>query len=77
MRTTKCWQKGSVPPRERCYPEASGLCRLHARHAVFFIQADKQVTWLTKAAPKSAASNETSPTRHPKPSWYGESVGHY
>ena len=64
--------------RSRCWPHGVPGFLLYPVHPIFFIQTPKQVlmTWgqdfqlrrvyLTK--PHSA---------NPKPSWYGESVGHY
>ena len=74
---------GKIPfmARERCYPGGVPefvVFRRVAPPMVFFIQTPKEVLmiWQQNAEIRRIALNRPH-SQNPKPSWYGESVGHY
>jgi hypothetical protein len=72
---------GKVPfrPRERCYPgSVPGFVVYTLVTPFFFIQTDKQVTLVNEGGPEVRRVHmNVAHSANPKPSWYGESVGHY
>jgi hypothetical protein len=72
---------GKVPfrPRERCYPGGvPGFAVYTLVTPFFFIQTDKHVTLVNEGGPEIRRVYLNVPhSANPKPSWYGESVGHY
>ena len=74
---------GKVPfmARERCYPGGVpewDIFRRVAPPMVFFVQSPKEVLiiWLGDNQVRHVYLNIPH-SAHPKPSWFGESVGHY
>jgi hypothetical protein len=72
---------GKVPfrARERCYPAGvPGWVIYTLAEPIFFLQTDKQVTMINHGGPEVRRIYLDVPhSATPKPSWYGESVGHY
>ncbi len=72
---------GKVPfrPRERCYPgSVPGFVVYTLVTPFFFIQSEKEVTIVNEGGPEIRRVHMNVPhSANPKPSWYGESVGHY
>ena len=74
---------GKVPfmARERCYPGGVPEFEIFRRVAppmVFFIQTPKVVLIIWRGDSQTRHIYMNVPhSRNPKPSWYGESVGHY
>ena len=72
---------GKVPfrPRERCYPGGvPGFVVYTLVMPFFFIQTDKEVTIVNEGGPEVRRVYMNVPhSANPKPSWYGESIGHY
>jgi hypothetical protein len=72
---------GKVPfrARERCYPAGvPGWVIYTLAEPIFILQADKQVTMVNQGGPEVRRIYLDVPhSANPKPSWYGESVGHY
>ena len=66
-------------PRERCYPGGVPEFVIFALVAPFyFLQTPKQVTIINEGGPEIRRVYLNVPhSKNPKPSWYGESVGHY
>ena len=64
--------------RSRCWPHGVPGFLLYPVHPIFFIQTAKEVlmTWGQDFQLRHVYLNQPHST-HPKPSWYGESVGHY
>ena len=64
--------------RSRCWPHGVPGFLLYPVHPIFFIQTPKQVlmTWGQDFQLRRVYLNEPH-SANPKPSWYGESVGHY
>jgi hypothetical protein len=64
--------------RARCWPHGVPGFLLYPVHPIFFIQTPKQVlmTWGQDFQLRRVYLNEPH-SANPKPSWYGESVGHY
>jgi hypothetical protein len=64
--------------RSRCWPHGVPGFLLYPVHPIFFIQTPKQVlmTWGQDFQLRRVHLNEPHGA-NPKPSWYGESVGHY
>jgi hypothetical protein len=64
--------------RSRCWPHGVPGFLLYPVHPIFFIQAPKQVVmvWGQDFQLRHVYLNEPH-SADPKPSWYGESVGHY
>ena len=73
--------KGGVAfrPRERCYPGGVPEFIIYALVAPFyFLQTPKRVTIVNEGGPEIRRVYMNVPhSAHVKPSWYGESVGHY
>jgi hypothetical protein len=65
-------------PKERCYPVGVPAFSLLPATPVYFLQTPKEVTliWTQNQQARRVYLN-VSHSAHPKPSWYGESVGHY
>jgi hypothetical protein len=72
---------GKVPfrPRERCYPAGvPGFVVYTLVEPFYFLQTPKQVTIINTGGPEVRRVYLNVPhSKNPKPSWYGESVGHY
>jgi hypothetical protein len=64
--------------RSRCWPHGVPGFLLYPVHPIFFIQGAKDVvmTWGQDFQLRHVYLNVPH-SAHPKPSWYGESVGHY
>jgi hypothetical protein len=64
--------------RSRCWPHGVPGFLLYPVHPIFFIQTPKEVlmTWGQDFQLRRVYLN-VSHSADPKPSWYGESVGHY
>jgi hypothetical protein len=64
--------------RSRCWPHGVPGFLLYPVHPIFFIQTPKQVlmVWGQDFQLRRVYLNEPH-SADPKPSWYGESVGHY
>jgi len=64
--------------RSRCWPHGVPGFLLYPVHPIFFIQASNQVvmTWGQDFQLRRVYLNVPH-SANPKPSWYGESVGHY
>jgi len=64
--------------RSRCWPHGVPGFLLYPVHPIFFIQTPKEVlmTWGQDFQLRRVYLNEPH-SANPKPSWYGESVGHY
>jgi hypothetical protein len=64
--------------RSRCWPHGVPGFLLYPVHPIFFIQAPNEVvmTWGQDFQLRHVYLNVPH-TANPKPSWYGESVGHY
>ena len=82
MRKANEWVlAGKVPfrARERCYPAGvPGWVVYTLAEPIFILQTAKQVTMINQGGPevRRVYLNVPHPA-DPKPSWYGESVGHY
>ena len=72
---------GKVPfrPRERCYPAGvPGFVVYTLVMPFYFLQTPKEVTIVNEGGPEIRHVFMNVPhSANPKPSWYGESVGHY
>ena len=72
---------GKVPfrPRERCYPAGvPGYVVFTLVMPFYFLQTPKQVTIINEGDSQIRRVFMNVPhSKNPKPSWYGESVGHY
>ena len=74
---------GKVPymPRERCWPGGVPEFDIYRRVAapmIYFIQTPKEVLIIWRGDHQVRHVYLDVPhTQNPKPSWYGESVGHY
>jgi hypothetical protein len=64
--------------RSRCWPHGVPGFLLYPVHPIFFIQTSNEVvmTWGQDFQLRHVFLNVPH-SAHPKPSWYGESVGHY
>ena len=64
--------------RSRCWPHGVPGFLLYPVHPIFIIQTPKEVlmTWGQDFQLRRVYLNREH-SAHPKPSWYGESVGHY
>jgi hypothetical protein len=64
--------------RSRCWPHGVPGFLLYPVHPIFFIQTPKEVlmSWGQDFQVRHVYLN-VKHAAHPKPSWYGESVGHY
>jgi hypothetical protein len=82
MRKANDWVlAGKVPfrARERCYPAGvPGWVVYTLAEPIFVLQTEKQVTMINQGGPEVRRIYLNVPhSANPKPSWYGESVGHY
>jgi hypothetical protein len=82
MRKANDWVlAGKVPfrARERCYPAGvPGWVIYTLAEPISILQTDKQVTMINHGGPEVRRIYLDVPhSASPKPSWYGESVGHY
>ncbi|HMA70185.1 MAG TPA: hypothetical protein VKP67_01645 [Xanthobacteraceae bacterium] len=82
MRKANEWVlAGKVPfrARERCYPAGvPGWVIYTLAEPIFVLQTAKQVTMINQGGPEVRRIYLNVPhSQNPKPSWYGESVGHY
>jgi hypothetical protein len=70
--------KVAFTARARCWPHGVPGFVLYPVHPIFFIQAPKEVVmvWGQDFQVRHVYLNVPHSTK-PKPSWYGESVGHY
>ena len=72
---------GKVPfrARERCYPAGvPGWVIYTLAEPIAILQTDKHVTMINYGGPEVRRIYLNAPhSANPKPSWYGESVGHY
>jgi hypothetical protein len=61
-----------------CWPNGTPAFLLYPQQPVYFIQAPKEVVmiWQGDHQVRHVYMN-TQHSKNPKPSWYGESVGHY
>jgi hypothetical protein len=64
--------------RSRCWPHGVPGFLLYPVHPIFFIQTPREVlmSWGQDFQLRHVYLNQKH-SAHPKPSWYGESVGHY
>ncbi|HYM19080.1 MAG TPA: hypothetical protein VEU06_10990 [Micropepsaceae bacterium] len=64
--------------RSRCWPHGVPGFLLYPVHPIFIIQTEKEVimTWGQDFQLRRIYLNVPH-SEHPKPSWYGESIGHY
>jgi len=64
--------------RSRCWPHGVPGFLLYPVHPIFFVQTSKEVlmTWGEDFQTRRIYLDQKH-SAHPKPSWYGESVGHY
>ena len=82
MRKANDWVlAGKVPfrARERCYPAGVPAWVIYTlAEPISILQTDKQVTMINHGGPEVRRIYLNVPhSANPKPSWYGESVGHY
>jgi hypothetical protein len=82
MRKANEWVlAGKVPfrARERCYPAGvPGWVVYTLAEPIFIVQTAKQITMINQGGPEVRRIYLNVPhSKDPKPSWYGESVGHY
>jgi hypothetical protein len=70
--------KPDFTPKERCWPIGVPGWLLYPVRPVWFLQTPKEVTmiWEEDHMVRHVYLNAAH-TAHPKPSWFGESVGHY
>jgi hypothetical protein len=72
---------GAVPfnPRERCWPSGVPVFEVYTRvRPVYFIQGRDKVLIVNEGDAQVRRVYLNVPhSKNPKPSWYGESVGHY
>jgi hypothetical protein len=73
--------EGKVPyiTRERCWPAGVPGFTVYTRvQGLYFLQTPTKITLVSElnAQPRQIYLNVPH-SEHPKPSWYGESVGHY
>ena len=70
--------KVAFTARSRCWPHGVPGFLLYPVHPIFFIQAPKEVVmaWGQDFQLRHVYLNVPH-SKNPKPSWYGESVGHY
>ena len=66
-------------PRERCYPGGvPGFVVYTLVMPFYFMQTEKEVTIVNQGGPEVRRVYLNVPhSANPKPTWYGESVGHY
>src|SRR5882762_434846 len=66
-------------PRERCYPGGvPGFVGYTLVMPFYFMQTEREVTIVNQGGPEVRRVYLNVPhSANPKPSWYGESVGHY
>jgi len=70
--------EGGLSPQAACWPVGVPGFDLHGIHPLFFVQAPKQVLMIWEADHQVRhiyLTDKHSP--NVKPSWYGESIGHY
>ena len=82
MRKANDWVlAGKIPfrARERCYPAGvPGWVIYTLAEPISILQTDKRVTMINHGGPEVRRIYLDVPhSANPKPSWYGESVGHY
>jgi hypothetical protein len=82
MRKANDWVlAGKVPfrARERCYPAGVPAWVIYTlAEPIFILQTEKRVTMINNGGPEVRRIYLDVPhSASPKPSWYGESVGHY
>ncbi|HKD26119.1 MAG TPA: hypothetical protein VKC66_09470 [Xanthobacteraceae bacterium] len=82
MRKANDWVlAGKVPfrARERCYPAGVPAWVIYTlAEPISILQTDRQVTMINHGGPEVRRIYLDVPhSANPKPSWYGESVGHY
>ncbi len=70
--------KGGLTPQAACWPVGVPGFDLHGVHPLFFVQGPKEVLMIWEADHQVRHIYLTD-THSPnvKPSWYGESIGHY
>ena len=70
--------KPAYTPKERCWPIGVPGFLLYPVFPVYFLQAPKEVVmiWQADHQVRHVYLNAEH-SKNPKPSWYGESVGHY
>jgi hypothetical protein len=70
--------KTGFTARSRCWPHGVPGFLLYPVHPIFIIQTPKEVlmTWGQDFQLRHVYLNQPH-SKNPKPSWYGESVGHY
>jgi hypothetical protein len=73
--------QGGVPynPRERCWPAGVPAFTVYTRvRPVYFVQSARDVLLVNEGdAQVRHVYLDVPHSKNPKPSWYGESVGHY
>ena len=70
--------KGGLTPQSACWPVGTPGFDLHGIHPLFFVQTPKQVLMIWEENQQVRhiyMTDKHSP--NVKPSWYGESIGHY
>jgi len=80
-KTNKIVLDGKTPfsPRERCMPAGVPGVDVYSRlRPVYFLQTEKEIVWINEGDAQIRHIYLNVPhTKNPKPSWYGESIGHY
>ena len=71
--------KAPYRARERCWPIGTpGFVIYSLVEPFYFYQTPKEITVVNQGGPEVRHIHMNVPhTKNPKPSWYGESVGHY
>jgi hypothetical protein len=71
--------KAPFSPRERCMPGGVPGVDVYSRlRPVYFLQGDKEIVWINEGDAQVRHIYLNAPhSKDPKPSWYGESIGHY
>ena len=71
--------KSPFNPRERCMPAGVPGVDVYSRlRPTYFLQTPKEIVWINEGDAQIRHIYLNVPhSANPKPSWYGESVGHY
>jgi hypothetical protein len=70
--------KGNFPPQVRCWPLGVPAFVLYPAQPIYFVQTPKEVviTWQSDHMVRHVFLTDKH-SANPKPSWFGESIGHY
>jgi hypothetical protein len=81
QKTNQVVLDGMTPfnPRERCMPAGVPGVDVYSRlRPTYFLQMPKEIVWINEGDAQIRHIYLNVPhSKNPKPSWYGESVGHY